>query len=38
MFPDTMFPMGFASPLGSMFSIIFLAIYFSILKKRRHSF
>jgi putative MATE family efflux protein len=29
MFPDTMFPMGFASPLGSLFSIIFLVIYFS---------
>jgi putative MATE family efflux protein len=27
-FPDTMFPMGFASPLGSIFSIIFLTIYF----------
>lgn len=27
-FPNTMFPMGLASPLGSVFSIIFLIIYF----------
>ena len=35
MFPDTMFPMGFASPLGSLFSIIFLVIYFLIKKKKK---
>ena len=34
MFPDTMFPMGFASPLGSLFSIIFLVIYFSVKNKK----
>ena len=34
MFPDTMFPMGFASPLGSLFSIIFLVFYFSVKNKK----
>ena len=34
MFPDTMFPMGFASPLGSLFSIIFLVVYFSVKNKK----
>ena len=34
MFPDTMFPMGFASPLGSLFPIIFLVFYFSVKNKK----
>ena len=34
MFPDTMFPMGFASPLGSLFSIIFLVFYFYVKNKK----
>ena len=34
MFPDTMFPMVFASPLGSLFSIIFLVFYFSVKNKK----
>jgi putative MATE family efflux protein len=33
-FPDTMFPMGFASPLGTTFSIVFLAIWFRVSKAR----
>ncbi len=31
-YPASMFPMGFASPLGSCFSIAFLVIYFSYKK------
>ncbi|WP_194611481.1 MATE family efflux transporter [Clostridium vitabionis] len=31
-FPDSMFPMGFASPLGSIFSILFLCCWFRFWK------
>jgi Na+-driven multidrug efflux pump len=33
-FPDSMFPMGFASPLGSVFSILFLTVWFCCIKKK----
>ncbi len=34
MFPDSLLPMGLASPLGSVMSIIILAGYFSFIKKK----
>lgn len=33
MFVDSLLPMGIASPLGSLFSIIFLVVYFVLQKK-----
>jgi putative MATE family efflux protein len=35
-FPNSMLPMGLASPLGSLMSIIILAIYFSIVNRRKN--
>lgn len=34
LFPDTLLPMGLASPLGSVMSIIILAVYFRVQKRR----